>query len=356
MASKYMQLSDFLSEKIRRGVYPIGSKLPTEAELAASYGVSRQTVRLALSLLVENGLINKKQGSGNSVISTGLKSETRRIAIVASHTSDYIFPAVLHDIQNVLTRNNYSCQIISTYNKVSLEQEALQLVLNGSFAGVLAEGVKTALPNPNLSFYKALKKKNIPLVFFHGGYAELDKAVCVTDDNFTGGYQLTRYLLAKGHTCIGGVFNSDDLQGRARYQGYVTALHDAGLPVPDDKLLWFSTEDRYSIVDCQDFSLLNSYIKNRLFGCSALVVYNDEIAYYMIKNLLAAGYDLPSAMSVVSFDNSYYCSRSPLTITSLSHEGDQIGIVAANQLLKIIAGKETGSVSIPWKLIERQSG
>ena len=356
MTSKYLQLSNILTEKIRNGVYPVGTRLPTEIELTSSYSVSRQTVRLALSVLVEKGLISKKQGSGNSVISTGLSTENRRIAIIASHTNDYIFPAVLHDIQTVLTHNNYSSQIISTHNKVSLEQEALQLVLSQSFAGVLAEGVKTALPNPNLPLYKTLKKRNIPLVFFHGGYAELEKAVCVTDDNFTGGYQLTRYLLSKGHTCIGGIFNSDDLQGRQRYEGYVTALHDAGLPLPDDKLLWFSTEDRYSIVDCQDFSLLSNYIKNRLFGCTAIVVYNDEIAYYMIKNLQAAGYDLPSAMSVVSFDNSYYCSLSPLNITSLSHEGDQIGIVAANQLLGIIGGKETNSVSIPWKLIERQSG
>lgn len=356
MTSKYLELSKNLAEKIQNGVYPVGSFLPTETDLASFCNVSRQTVRLALSVLVEKGLISKKQGSGNTVISNGLSSENRKIAIIASHTNDYIFPAVLHDIQNVLNLNNYSSQIISTYNKVSLETEALQFVLSHSFAGVLAEGVKTALPNPNLPLYKALEKKNIPLVFFHGGYAELEKSVCVTDDNFTGAYLLTRYLLSKGHICIGGIFNSDDLQGRARYQGYVTALHDAGLPVPDDRLLWFSTEDRYSIVDCQDFSMLNSYIRNRLTGCTALVVYNDEIAYYMIKNLLAAGYDLPGDMSVVSFDNSYYCSLSPLNITSLSHEGDQIGIVAANQLLRIIGGKETSSVSIPWKLIERQSG
>ena len=355
MTSKYLQLSNILMEKIQNGTYPLGTNIPTEIELSTSYNVSRQTVRQALSILVKNGLIIKKQGSGNRVISTGLDSPSRRIAIIASHTNDYIFPAVLHDIQTVLSQNKYSSQIISTQNKVCLEQEALQFVLSQSFAGVLVEGVKTALPNPNLSVYQRLKKENIPLVFFHGGYAELNHAVCVTDDNFTGGYQLTRYLISKGHTCIGGVFNSDDLQGRQRYQGYITALHDAGLPVPDDKLLWFSTEDRYSIVDCHDLSLLNNYVKNRLSGCTALVVYNDEIAYYMILILQTLGYDIPGTISVVSFDNSYYCSLSPVQITSLSHEGEQIGIVAANQILRIISGKEACSASIPWKLIERQS-
>ena len=355
MTSKYLQLSNLLTEKIQNGTYPVGSKIPTETELSSFYNVSRQTVRLALSVLVGNGLINKKQGSGNTVISNGLSRSRRKIAIIASHTNDYIFPAVLHDIQTVLTQNNYSSQIIPTHNKVCLEQEVLQYVLSQSFAGVLVEGVKTALPNPNLSFYQSLKKEGIPLVFFHGGYAELEHEVCITDDNFMGGYQLTRYLITKGHTCIGGIFNSDDLQGRQRYQGYVTALHDAGLPVPDDKLLWFSTEDRYSIVDCHELSLLNSYAKNRLSGCTALVVYNDEIAYHMILTLQKLGYVIPADIAIVSFDNSYYCSLSPMQITSLSHEGEQIGIVAANQLLRIIGGKEAHSVSLPWKLIERQS-
>ncbi|MFB0921367.1 MAG: GntR family transcriptional regulator [Oscillospiraceae bacterium] len=356
MTSKYLQLSNILAEKIRDGVYPVGSNIPTEIELSASYDVSRQTVRQALSVLVGKGLIIKKQGSGNRVVSNGLSLSRRKIAIIASHTNDYIFPAVLRDIQTVLSQNNYSSQIIATHNKISLEQEALQFVLTQSFAGVLAEGVKTALPNPNLALYQRLKQAGIPLVFFHGGYAELERSVCVTDDNFAGGYQLTRYLISKGHTHIGGIFNCDDLQGKQRYQGYVTALRDAGLPVPDDKLLWFSTEDRYSIIDCQDLSLLINYVRNRLFGCTALVVYNDEIAYHMISILKQAGYSLPDKMAVVSFDNSYYCTLSPVPITSLSHDSEKIGIVAANQLLRVIGGKETRSVSVPWKLIERQSG
>jgi len=356
MIPKYQQLSNILTEKIQNGSYPLGSKIPTEIELSQTYYVSRQTVRQALAVLVDNGLINKKQGSGSSVISTGGDSAIRTIAIIASHTNDYIFPAVLRDIQTVLTFNHFSCKIISTHNKVCLEQEALQLVMKQSFAGVLVEGVKTALPNPNLAVYQRFEKEKIPLVFFHGGYDELKRAICVTDDNFTGGYQLTRYLLSKGHTCIGGIFNSDDQQGRQRYQGYITALHDAGLPVPDDKLLWFSTEDRYAIVDCRDLTLLNNYVQHRLSGCTALLVYNDEIAYNMILILKTLGYDVPGDISVVSFDNSYYCSISPVPITSLSHENEQIGVVAANQILRIINGKEAHSVSIPWKLIERRSG
>jgi GntR family transcriptional repressor for pyruvate dehydrogenase complex len=52
---------------IRDGVYAIGSRLPSEAELAQEMGVSRPSVREALSALQAVGLIEAKTGSGNFV-------------------------------------------------------------------------------------------------------------------------------------------------------------------------------------------------------------------------------------------------------------------------------------------------
>jgi len=54
-------------EAIKRGDYPVGSKLPSENELADQMGVSRPTVREALSALAAVGLIESRPGSGNYV-------------------------------------------------------------------------------------------------------------------------------------------------------------------------------------------------------------------------------------------------------------------------------------------------
>lgn len=53
-----------LLDRIQHGTYAPGEKIPSEHELAASYGVSRVTVRIALSRLVEKGYIVKRQGRG----------------------------------------------------------------------------------------------------------------------------------------------------------------------------------------------------------------------------------------------------------------------------------------------------
>lgn len=57
-----------IEHKIKSGVYPIGRLIPTEHELAKMYDVSRETIRKAQKLLLENGFIQKKQGRGSIVL------------------------------------------------------------------------------------------------------------------------------------------------------------------------------------------------------------------------------------------------------------------------------------------------
>ena len=57
-----------IKQKIENGTYPIGELIPTEHELAETYDVSRETIRKAQKLLLENGFIHKKQGRGSTVL------------------------------------------------------------------------------------------------------------------------------------------------------------------------------------------------------------------------------------------------------------------------------------------------
>lgn len=60
----YYQLSNDLVEKIKSGDFPPNSMLPPEIELAQTYKISRNTVRHALSLLVQNGYLERIPGKG----------------------------------------------------------------------------------------------------------------------------------------------------------------------------------------------------------------------------------------------------------------------------------------------------
>ncbi len=65
--TRYEEVAKRLLKDIEDGLYVVGSLLPTENELSAQFGVSRQTVRAALALLQERGYISRKKAVGSRV-------------------------------------------------------------------------------------------------------------------------------------------------------------------------------------------------------------------------------------------------------------------------------------------------
>lgn len=65
---KYQQLFKQIQETIQNETYAVGDFLPSEHDLMEQYQVSRDTVRKALSLLQEEGLIKKIRGQGSQVV------------------------------------------------------------------------------------------------------------------------------------------------------------------------------------------------------------------------------------------------------------------------------------------------
>jgi GntR family transcriptional regulator len=63
----YMQLATKLRQQIVDGQIPAGEALPSERDLCAIMGASRVTIRKATELLIEEGLLSRRQGSGTYV-------------------------------------------------------------------------------------------------------------------------------------------------------------------------------------------------------------------------------------------------------------------------------------------------
>lgn len=70
---KHVKVYDRLYEQIQSGIYPVGSQLPSEAVLAEQMGVSRMTLRKALSLFIEDGIVKNVPGVGNFICTPDTK-------------------------------------------------------------------------------------------------------------------------------------------------------------------------------------------------------------------------------------------------------------------------------------------
>jgi GntR family transcriptional regulator len=63
----HLQFEKQLKQRISHGVWPLGSKIPSERELVQWTGLSRATIRQALSSLVHQNILTKTHGSGTYV-------------------------------------------------------------------------------------------------------------------------------------------------------------------------------------------------------------------------------------------------------------------------------------------------
>jgi LacI family transcriptional regulator len=183
-------------------------------------------------------------------------------------------------------------------------------------------------------------QSGVPVVLMNRVAADEDFPA-VTVDNESGVRLAVRHLVALGHqdiACIAGPL--DVSTGLARYRAFRSAMTDAGLDVPDDRIAFarsFSIDEGYrgarEILAARD-------------GCTAVAAGNDMLAVGCYRALDEAGLSCPGDLSVVGFNDMPFIDmlRPPLTTVAFSHQ--QVGAQAADLLIERLTGA-TG----PAKLI-----
>ncbi|MCF1284345.1 GntR family transcriptional regulator [Streptococcus sinensis] len=77
MLPAYIKIHDQIKKEIDEGIWEIGERLPSERDLAETFEVSRMTLRQAITLLVEEGVLERRVGSGTYVASTRVQEKMR---------------------------------------------------------------------------------------------------------------------------------------------------------------------------------------------------------------------------------------------------------------------------------------
>lgn len=354
MPAKYIRLAEQLKNLIAENAGDT-FRLPTEDALCRTYGVSRQTVRKALSILEAEHLIEKRQGSGSYATGLSGSPEKDTVAILVCSDTEYIYPGLLADMRGVLQDKGFRTSVYVTDNQISKEREILQELLEHPVRGILSEGCKTSLPTPNHDLYERLLEKGTSTLFFHGSYSNMPDFLSIKDDNYGGGYQLGKYLASLGHKKIAAIFKEDDIQGTERLFGLLSALRDEKLPFDEERICRFDTARLTALQKRQDTGFLSEFISKQLTNATAVVCHNDEIAYWLIKELTYKNLQIPGDLSVVCFDSSYFSDLSPVQITSLSHKKHEMGFAAAETILKLMKGSPASSQKLPWHLTQKRS-
>ncbi|WP_240722302.1 phosphonate metabolism transcriptional regulator PhnF [Poseidonocella sp. HB161398] len=106
----WAEIARALRRDIAEGGYEPGDKLPTEAQMAARFGVNRHTVRHALSALASEGLVRSRRGAG---------------AFVAGRPADYPITRRTRFTENLLAQGRRpGRESLGQETRAATEQEA----------------------------------------------------------------------------------------------------------------------------------------------------------------------------------------------------------------------------------------
>lgn len=355
MSKKYEDLIKKLNELIVSSLDTGTKMLPSERSLAEMYGVSRQTVRTALLDLESRSLIKRIHGSGAHLTGILPDSEKNIIALLVASDLSYIFPAMISEINRILESIGFTLEVYTTGDSAEKEREILLSLKDRAVRGIIVSPIRSNLASPNYDVYQQLSSMSVPIVFFHGYYPNLSNMTYVKDDNYAGGYMLGEYLQQQGHSKIAGIFQIDNIQGQERYLGFARSLIEGGGTPPDNSTLWFTGEQLKMLDRNRDTGFLVDFIKYKLSDCTAVVCYNDQIAYWLLKELGYSSVRVPSDLGIVSFDNSYLSEMADTKITSLTHSANEMAASVCMLITEIIKGRNPSPMSLSWKLVDRGS-
>ena len=375
MAIKYKwlveQLREIISDSIQKGI----NKLPTEQELAARYRVSRQTVRAALAVLEDEREIRRIKGSGAYI--TGLSSlEDRNIVgILIPDEQQYEYPALINDIRVTLAAEGFSCKVYPTHNHVDQERQILQFLLKSPLRALIVEPVKSALPSPNTELYQRLIQRGTSILFLGCAYPQLSQIPVIYEDNLYGAGLLVQSLVEKGHSSIAGIFQMDDQRGLERYQGFLDAMQNQGLTVPDRNICWYTTQELDDFRQSRDISFLKKFLERITPDYTAFICEDDFIAWLLWEELslgqekkiathaslssslqntgftaASAGHSFEATIALATFNTSYLTTSGLLCATTLTHQTHQPGTLAAQMSINKLKGLPVSSQEVPWQL------
>ena len=329
------------------------SRLPSEQALCQRFACSRQTIRAALALLEQEGLICKKRGSG-SYLADGRPQTDGRVVLLVPDENEYLCPALIRELRAQLAAHGLHLVCRNTEDRHARERALLLELLRDPPAAVLLEPIGDRFPNPNADLLEELMRAGVPLACLFGAYEECAGAPRVTEADRDGAAQLVQLLAARGHRRIGGLFRCDDSRGYVRCAGVMRRCAELELESGERDFAWLSGEDRRRIVG-GDTELLRLFLRQYWYDCSAVICQNDELAYHLIRELERLGRRVPDDLAVASFGDSYYASAGSVGITSLGHRAHAPAAAAEQAVLAAIAGTGQSPAPLPWFLVERAS-
>ncbi|NRG17252.1 LacI family DNA-binding transcriptional regulator [Rhizobiales bacterium] len=320
-------------------------------DIAADLGLSTATVSLALRdspLVAEDTRARIKahaEARGyiyNRYAASLRTARTDMIGVAVHDIQNPYFAEIFRALEDELGQEKQVVLICNHRDDVTRQRQFVDALLQHRVDGiVLCPSVGTQAEE-----IVRLTRSGVPVTLI---CREIEgvPAPLVRGDDHAGGYAATKHLIENGHRRIAMVGGRRQTSvGRDRNRGWREALSDAGIdPASQIDIPELMTRDEgFEIVP----QLLNADP-----APTAVVAFNDLIALGLLDGLRRAG----RTLAITGYDDINAAAKQAPSLTSVNNSATRIGRIAADLILKQIAGDATGNerILIEPELMIRES-
>jgi GntR family transcriptional regulator, arabinose operon transcriptional repressor len=331
---KSQRLATRLREAITSRAYPPGGRLPTEQEIAAANTVSLTTVRRAMEILAEEGLVIRRQGSGTYVAEQPARRQpgTAAVGVVVPDTTMY-FPRVLEGIEETLTKAGVRLMLVCSRYDAGADERAVASLVDAGVAGLLL--VPTLIEHSDPVAYVArLNRVGVPVVLVERALdpsGPSDASEYVRTDHEAGGYQAVAHLAGLGHRRLGLVLRGGSPTSKPVEVGFLRATAELGVEVAVEIAV-----PRTSWQPGQADPVLRALVDS---GATGVVCLGDREATMLVSAARRAGVGVPDQLAIVAYDDDI-ADLAEVPLTAVSPPKYHLGRLAAQVLLRRLAEPE----------------
>ena len=361
----YLQIYTDLLRKINSGDFPVGSKLPSEQEIAREYNVSRITSKKAMDNLAGNGYISRTPGRGTFV----LKQERPTPAEAAAANRKPIIGVVIEKfsisfggelilgIERECRRFGYTMALRCTYHDEKEEERAIDELMELGVAGMIIMCVYTETYNTKIL---KLVLDDFPIILVDRVMSGIPLS-CVCTDNKKAARELTDILFEHGHEEITFVvakksFLTSTVGERA--DGVIeSCVRHGKTPNRSDWVVDLNNPDgnyppgNLEMLRKADIETLKHFMRTHR-EITGYVAASYDVAMLVLQADRECGSPQGKQREVVCFDApESTCAVSP--IIHIRQDQQEMGRLAVCQLMDRVAGKQTPRITyVDYKIVK----
>lgn len=360
---KHREVSRHLRADIAAGRYEAGARLPSEAQLVKQFGVSRPTIGRALLDLQQEGLIERRVGSGSYVRPSGpdaAASSARQLGLlIPGLGTTEIFELTCGELASLARVHEFNLLWGSSTHPgqdtdPSLEhaEELCRQFIARKVSGVFFAPYEL-MPRheeANRRLAETLRQAGIPVVLLDRDllpFPNRSNFDYVGIDNMAGGFLLADHLLKLG---------CQDLAFVARPRSAPTV--DARIAGVREALVRHRIEPDPGWVRLGEPGEMK-FVRTLTAGkqIDAVICANDHTAATLLRSLHGAGVRVPRDLRVVGFDDAKYATLVSPSLTTVHQPSRDIAVVAFRAMLERIADPAlpTRSLLLAPRLVVRES-